>query len=171
MCLTHAPSIMILPLHPTRDGRNRRRTAKPRRQETSCMVRRCSGFGESAVASGHRNTAIQERVANARSKNGSDAGGMRAAACNPTRDAIPSSLAPCKVELKYAPHGERGRGEGLCPEPSPWFRCENRMPQQFPGQDQSEPIADLFTLRVHVEKLLLPLTPDKSVLSGCVLPI
>jgi hypothetical protein len=41
--------------------------------------------------------------------------GMWTAARNPTRDAILSSLAPCKIELKYAPHGERGRGEGLYP--------------------------------------------------------
>jgi hypothetical protein len=33
----------------------------------------------------------------------------------PTREASRSSLAPCRVELKHAPHGGRGRGEGFYP--------------------------------------------------------
>jgi hypothetical protein len=39
--------------------------------------------------------------------------GMWTAARNPTRDAILSSLAPCKVQLKYAPHGERAGVRGF----------------------------------------------------------
>jgi hypothetical protein len=38
--------------------------------------------------------------------------GECAAMRNPTRDAIRSSLAPCKVELKDAPHGERAGVRG-----------------------------------------------------------